>query len=86
MGGFQGGAPSIQRAAEARDRNRHRDERQGGNRVELQIGERRSLEHEGAHDAQIMHERQRLAQPLRPARHPGEREYEAPNNRKLNLS
>ena len=46
-------------------------------RVVTQIAERGALQHDRPHDAQVMRERQRLADILRPDRHAGEREHEA---------
>src|SRR6476660_2817921 len=62
---------SIQRAAEARDRDDHGERHQAGERedVELQLGQRRTLEHDRAHDADVVRERQEFADHLRPARH-----------------
>ena len=36
-----------------------------------------ALEHDGAHDADVMRQRQAFADPLRPVRHAGERKHEA---------
>ena len=53
---------SVERAAEARHRDRHRDQHQPGQRqrIVVQVGERRALEHDRAHDADVMRERQRI--------------------------
>src|SRR5262245_54498568 len=68
----------IQRAPEATDRNDHCDQHQAGERERIvtQIRNRRALEHDPAHDAKIMGERQELADPLRPRGHAREWEHE----------
>ena len=73
------GATSIQGPSETRDRNGHRQQREPRERqrVVLQIRHDRALEHDAAHDADVMGERQEFADPLRPSGHARKRKQEA---------
>ena len=59
---------SIQRPPEPRHRDRHRDQHQDRerDRVVMQVGEGRALQHDRAHDAEIMRERQRIRRSIAP--------------------
>src|SRR5260370_34313818 len=74
-----GASSSVERAAEARDRDRHRQRHQSGKRqrVVLQLRECRALEHDRAYDADKVRQRQILADHLSPARHAQKRKDEA---------
>src|SRR6516162_7032412 len=73
-----GDTASIQRAAEARYRDRHGKEHQAEQRqrVILQVLQGRALQHDRAHDAQIMRQWQAFSDILRPDRHPQEGKHE----------
>src|SRR5215216_632049 len=70
---------SIERAAEARHGDDHRQQHQCNecNRVVLQILDRRAFQHDGTHDANVMRQRQPLAEILRPDRHSREWKHES---------
>ena len=67
---------SIQRRAEAAHGERHGEQHQTQQRqrVAMKIIRIGSLQHDAAHDADVVREGQELAERLRPAGHPCERE------------